>query len=82
MIKVYGRYSASSVAKELIPELVEKGEQFLVFTRSRRAVEVILKESRDRLEDAGFLEKKGRRTKSPGIVEVILHWSGVRSSER
>lgn len=80
--KVYGRYSASSVAKELIPELVEKGEQFLVFTRSRRAVEVILKESRDRLEDAGFFGKRGRRTKSPGIVEVILHWSGVRSSER
>lgn len=80
--KVYGRYSASSVVKELIPKLVEKGEQFLVFTHSRRAVEVILKESRDRLEDAGFWEKRGRRTKSPGIVEVILHWSGVRSSER
>ena len=27
--KVYGRYSASSVVKELIPKLVEKGEQFL-----------------------------------------------------
>lgn len=69
--------------KELIPELVEKGEQFLVFTRSRRAVEVILKERETGLEDWRIFGKKGAgRTKSPGIVEVILHWSGVRSSER
>ena len=64
--KVYGRYSASSVVKELIPKLVEKGEQFLVFTHSRRAVEVILKESRDRLEDAGFLGEKGQTDKIAG----------------
>lgn len=52
--------------KELIPKLVEKGEQFLVFTHSRRAVEVILKESRDRLEDAGFLGEKGQTDKIAG----------------
>ena len=53
--KIYGRRSASSVAADLIPELVEEGRHFIAFGRSRRNVEVILKESRDKLDAAGFL---------------------------
>lgn len=53
--KIYGRVSASTVAADLIPELVEKDHHFIVFGRSRRNVEVILKESRDKLDAAGFL---------------------------
>lgn len=55
--KIYGRRSASSVAAELIPELTEEDRHFIAFGRSRRNVEVILKESRDRLDAAGFLGK-------------------------
>ena len=55
--KVYGRRSASSVAAELIPRLTEEGHHFIAFGRSRRNVEVILKEARDKLDGAGFLAK-------------------------
>jgi len=56
--KVYGRVSAVSAASELIPALVGSGRHFIAFAKSRRNVEIILKESRDRLEAAGFLENK------------------------
>lgn len=36
-------------ASELIPDLVENGTRFISFCKSRRDVEVVLKESRDRL---------------------------------
>lgn len=55
--KIYGRRSASSVAADLIPELVEEDRHFIAFGRSRRNVEVILKESRDKLDAAGFLSR-------------------------
>ena len=57
--KIYGRRSASSVAADLIPELVEEDRHFIAFGRSRRNVEVILKESRDKLDAAGFLGHGG-----------------------
>ena len=57
--KIYGRQSASSVAADLIPELVEADRHFIAFGRSRRNVEVILKESRDKLDAAGFLGHGG-----------------------
>lgn len=57
--KEYGRYGASSVAAELIPDLVENRHHFIAFAKSRRNVEVILKESRDKLEGAGFLSNGG-----------------------
>ena len=53
--KIYGRRFASSVAADLIPRLVEEDRHFIAFGRSRRNVEVILKESRDKLDAAGFL---------------------------
>lgn len=36
-------------ASELIPDLVDNGTRFITFCKSRREVEVVLKESRDRL---------------------------------
>lgn len=48
--KYYGQVQATTVAAELIPELVEQRKNFIAFARSRRNVEVILKEARDRLE--------------------------------
>lgn len=53
--KVYGRKSASSVASDLICQLVEEERHFITFAKSRRNVEVILKESRDKLDAAAFL---------------------------
>lgn len=53
--KVYGRRSASSVASDLICQLVEEEQHFITFAKSRRNVEVILKESRDKLDAAAFL---------------------------
>lgn len=52
----YGRTSALTVAAGLIPALVEQERHFIAFARSRRNVEVVLKESRDRLEAEGFLK--------------------------
>lgn len=48
--KVYGRRAASTVAADLIPELVEGEHHFIAFGKSRRNVEVILKEARDKLD--------------------------------
>ena len=55
--KAYGRYAASTVAVNLLPDLVEEGRHFITFGKSRRNVEVILKEARDKLDAAGFLSK-------------------------
>ena len=53
--KIYGRRAASTVAADLIPELVEGGHHFIAFGKSRRSVEIILKEARDVLDASGFL---------------------------
>ena len=45
--KIYGRRPASYLAAELIPALAAGDHHFIVFGRSRRNVEVILKEARD-----------------------------------
>lgn len=55
--KVYGRKAASSIASEMICQLVEEDRHFITFAKSRRNVEVILKESRDKLDEAAFLSK-------------------------
>ena len=55
--KTYGRYAASTVAVNLLPDLVEEGRHFITFGKSRRNVEVILKEARDKLDAAGFLSR-------------------------
>ena len=57
--KIYGRKSASSIASEVICRLVENEAHFIAFAKSRRNVEVILKESRDKLDGAAFLGSGG-----------------------
>lgn len=52
--KYYGQVQATSVAANLIPELVENSNSFIAFAKSRRNVEVVLKESRDILEAESF----------------------------
>ena len=54
----YGQESAVATAAQILPQLLEEGKSFLAFTRSRRNVEIVLKETRDRLEQAGFPGKK------------------------
>lgn len=55
--KVYGRVGASTVAADLIPELVEERHHFIAFGKTRRNVEVVLKEARDKLDASGFLSQ-------------------------
>jgi DEAD/DEAH box helicase domain-containing protein len=52
--KYYGQVQTTTVAANLIPELVENDNSFIAFAKSRRNVEVVLKESRDKLETESF----------------------------
>jgi DEAD/DEAH box helicase domain-containing protein len=52
--KYYGQTQPTTVAAELIPALVENNNSFIAFAKSRRNVEVILKESTDKLETESF----------------------------
>ncbi len=52
--KYYGQVQTTAVAADLIPDLVENNNTFIAFTKSRRNVEVVLKESRDKLEAESF----------------------------
>ena len=51
----YGQESIVSVAAQMLPQLMEQRESFLAFAKSRKNVEVVLKETRDRLDAADFL---------------------------
>jgi len=52
--KYYGQVQTTAVAADLIPDLVESDNSFIAFAKSRRNVEVVLKESRDKLESESF----------------------------
>lgn len=52
--KYYGQVQITTVASDLIPDLVENDNNFIAFAKSRRNVEVVLKESRDKLESESF----------------------------
>lgn len=52
--KYYGQVQSTSVAADLLPDLVENDNSFIAFAKSRRNVEVVLKESRDKLETENF----------------------------
>lgn len=52
--RYYGQVQSTTVAAELIPDLVENNNSFIAFAKSRRNVEVILKESSDKLEAESF----------------------------
>ena len=51
----YGKESVISVAADLLPQLMEEKESFLAFAKSRKNVEILVKETRDQLENSGFL---------------------------
>lgn len=52
--RYYGQVSSTTVAADLIPELVENNNSFIAFAKSRRNVEVILKEASDKLESESY----------------------------
>jgi DEAD/DEAH box helicase domain-containing protein len=52
--RYYGQISSTTVAAQLIPDLVENNNSFIAFAKSRRNVEVILKEASDKLEAESF----------------------------
>ena len=51
----YGKESVITVAADLLPQLMEKKESFLAFAKSRKNVEILVKETRDHLDNSGFL---------------------------
>ena len=51
----YGQVRITTVAAELLPELMDEEKNFIAFTKSRKNVEIVLKETRDHLEAEGFL---------------------------
>jgi len=52
--KYYGQMQTTSVAADLLPDLVENGNSFIAFAKSRKNVEIVLKETRDKLESESF----------------------------
>ena len=61
------RKPVTSVAKELIPELVVQGHSFIAFCKSRKAVEIVVKESKELLSAA-----------DPGVMNYSDLISGYR----
>lgn len=55
--RYYGQVQTATVAAEMIPDLVEDHHSFIAFAKSRRNVEVVLKEARDKLETESFFGK-------------------------
>lgn len=51
----YGKESVITVAADLLPQLMEEKESFLAFAKSRKNVEILVKETRDHLDNSGFL---------------------------
>ena len=51
----YGKESVITVAADLLPQLMEEKESFLAFAKSRKNVEILVKETRDHLDTSGFL---------------------------
>lgn len=50
----YGQAAVETVAAELLPAFVTAQRSFIAFAKSRRSVEIVLKEARDRLESDSF----------------------------
>ena len=51
----YGKESVITVAADLLPQLMEEKESFLAFAKSRKNVEILVKGTRDHLDNSGFL---------------------------
>lgn len=70
------RRSPEEEASELIPELVDQGVRFIAFCKSRREVEVVLKESRDRLTDI-----EGKPSLSKDLSHLVAGYRGGYTPE-
>ncbi len=55
-----GQVQASTVAAELVTNLIEDRHSLIAFCKSRRGVEVVLREAREQLDAAGFLGASDR----------------------
>ncbi len=53
-----GQVQAGTVGAELVANLIEDGHSLIAFCKSRRGVEVVLREAREQLDAAGFLGSK------------------------
>ena len=71
----YGKESVITVAADLLPQLMEEKESFLAFAKSRKNVEILVKETRDHLDNSGFL---GNASKE----EISGYRGGYTSQER
>lgn len=87
--KETGQASATMVAANLLPELMEQGTSFIAFASSRRNVEIVLKEARDLLEGMDITGampedgKRGRRALRPEdlLVNRIAGYRGGYTPE-
>ncbi len=61
-----GQEQAASIAAQMIPGLIKEGHTFIAFARSRREVEVVLRESRDRMSEAETIKGLGNMDKVAG----------------
>ena len=71
----YGKESVITVAADLLPQLMEEKESFLAFAKSRKNVEILVKETRDHLDNSGFL---GNASKE----EIFGYRGGYTPQER
>ncbi|AFA48582.1 DEAD/DEAH box helicase [Acetobacterium woodii] len=63
-----GQLQPTTIAANLIPDLVEGEHNFIAFAKSRKNVEIVLKESRDNLETESFF--------GPALTDKISGYRG------
>lgn len=63
-------------ASELIPDLVDEGTKFITFCKSRREVEVVLKESRDKLTNM-----EGKPSLGKDLAHLVAGYRGGYTPE-
>ncbi|MBI4857502.1 MAG: DEAD/DEAH box helicase [Acetobacterium woodii] len=63
-----GQLQPTAIAADLIPDLVEAEHSFIAFAKSRKNVEIVLKESRDKLETESFF--------GPALTDKISGYRG------
>jgi DEAD/DEAH box helicase domain-containing protein len=70
------RKTPEEEASEFIPDLIENGTRFITFCKSRREVEVVLKEARDRLSNV-----EGAPTLGKDLTDRISGYRGGYTPE-
>lgn len=70
------RRGPAEEASELIPDLVDDGTRFITFCKSRREVEVVLKETRDRL-----MNMEGKPSLGKDLSHLVAGYRGGYTPE-